>query len=251
MRSRLPHPSAPPPSDCSMAWRCPRRWVALPGGSRCRADLNGTDGTSVSLGHNAADLGAVQVGGGGDGDLVGDGAGEGGAGGAAFGGAGELVAGVAAAAAGRQQGGERFGGDAGGVGGGGGDGAADGAQGDGVGDPVGVVAGAGGGAGPGGAGELAGAEQGPDFLGDPGGGLGAHDLAGAAGEDLDFPVAGLDGLITNGKFCCVRRLRLSLTWWRRPLRLRASVLQTDVALSGEPDDPDPDVDHLPPAQPAS
>jgi hypothetical protein len=42
-----------------------------------------------------------------------------------------------------------------------------------------------------------------------------------------------------------------LTWWRRPLRLRASVLQTDVALSGEPDDPDPDVDHLPPAQPAS
>lgn len=60
----------------------------------------------------------------------------------------------------------------------------------------------------------------------------------------------LDGLITNGKFCCVRRLRLSLTWWRRPLRLRASVLQTDVALSGEPDDPDPDVDRLPPAQPA-
>jgi hypothetical protein len=47
----------------------------------------------------------------------------------------------------------------------------------------------------------------------------------------------LDGLITNGKFCCVRRLCLSLTWWRRPLRLRASVLQTDVALSGDPDDP--------------
>jgi hypothetical protein len=68
---------------------------------------------------------------------------------------------------------------------------------------------------------------------------------------LDLLVALLDGLITNGKFCCVRRLRLSLTWWRRPLRLRASVLQTDVALSGEPDDPDPDVDHLPPAQPAS
>jgi len=39
------------------------------------------------------------------------------------------------------------------------------------------------------------------------------------------------GLITNGKFCCVRRLPLSLTWWRRPLRLRACVLQTDVALS--------------------
>jgi len=60
----------------------------------------------------------------------------------------------------------------------------------------------------------------------------------------------LDGLITNDKFCCVRRLRLSLTWWRRPLRLRASVLQTEVALSGEPDDPDPDVDRLPAAQPA-
>jgi len=67
---------------------------------------------------------------------------------------------------------------------------------------------------------------------------------------LGEAVGVLDGLITNDKFCCVRRLRLSLSWWRRPLRLRASVLQTDVALSGEPDDPDPDVDHLPPAQPA-
>ena len=43
---------------------------------------------------------------------------------------------------------------------------------------------------------------------------GAQDVAGV-GECL------LDGLITNGKFCCVRRVRLSLTWWRRPLRLRA------------------------------
>src|SRR6266576_1140126 len=42
--------------------------------------------------------------------------------------------------------------------------------------------------------------------------------------------------------------QLTLAWWRRPLRLQASVLQTDVALSGEPDDPD--VDRLPPAQPA-
>jgi hypothetical protein len=67
---------------------------------------------------------------------------------------------------------------------------------------------------------------------------------------LDLLVTLLDGLITNGKFCCVRRVRLSLTWWRRPLRLRASVLQTDVAVSGEPDDPDPDVDRLPSAQPA-
>jgi hypothetical protein len=29
-----------------------------------------------------------------------------------------------------------------------------------------------------------------------------------------------DGLITNGKFCCVGRVRLSLSWWHRPLRLR-------------------------------
>ena len=58
-----------------------------------------------------------------------------------------------------------------------------------------------------------------------------------------------DGLITNDKFCCVRRLRLRLTWWHRPLRLRVSALQADVALVGEPDDPD--VDRLPPAQPAS
>jgi hypothetical protein len=59
----------------------------------------------------------------------------------------------------------------------------------------------------------------------------------------------LDGLITNGKFCCVRRMRLSLTWWHRPLRLRRSGLQTDAALAGEPHDPD--LDRLPPAQPAS
>src|SRR6266566_3277598 len=71
----------------------------------------------------------------------------------------------------------------------------------------------------------------------------------AAAQDVADVAEGLlDGLITNDKFCCVRRLRLSLTWWRRPLRLRASVLQTDIALSGEPDDPDPDVDRLPPAQ---
>ena len=30
-----------------------------------------------------------------------------------------------------------------------------------------------------------------------------------------------DGLIANDKFCCVRRLRLRLSWWHRPLRLRA------------------------------
>jgi hypothetical protein len=58
----------------------------------------------------------------------------------------------------------------------------------------------------------------------------------------------VDGLITNGKFCCVRRVRLSLTWWRRPLGLRRSALHTDVALVGEPDDPD--LDRLPSVQPA-
>ena len=58
----------------------------------------------------------------------------------------------------------------------------------------------------------------------------------------------LDGLITNDKFCCVRRLRLSLSWWHRPLCLRGSALQSDVALVGEPDDPD--VDRLPPARSA-
>jgi hypothetical protein len=82
------------------------------------------------------------------------------------------------------------------------------------------------------------------------GDVGADLEVGPAQLVLDLLVALLDGLIANDKFCCVRRLRLSLTWWRRPLRLRASVLQTDVALSGEPDDPDPDVDRLPTAQPA-
>jgi hypothetical protein len=47
---------------------------------------------------------------------------------------------------------------------------------------------------------------------------GAQDVAGV-GEGL------LDGLITNGKFCCVRWVRLSLSWWHRPLRLRESALQ--------------------------
>src|SRR5215467_7454831 len=112
---------------------------------------------------NAADLRSGQAGGlgwGGDGDL--------GAGGAAFGGAGRYEPGVAALAAGWKQRGQRFGGGAGG--GAAGDGAADGPQGDGVGDPVGAGAAAGGGCvGAGGVGELTGAEQGPDFLGDAGG----------------------------------------------------------------------------------
>ena len=85
------------------------------------------------------------------------------------------------------------------------------------------------------------------------GGQVGRPAAGAAGGGI-FPeskvadvVVSLDGLITNGKFCCVRRVQLSLTWWHRPLRLRGSALHTDVALVGEPDDPD--LDRLPPVQP--
>jgi hypothetical protein len=69
-----------------------------------------------------------------------------------------------------------------------------------------------------------------------------------AGQALSGLEVLLDGLITNGKFCCVQRVRLSLTWWHRPLRLRGSALHTDVALVGEPDDPD--LDRLPPVLPA-
>jgi hypothetical protein len=57
----------------------------------------------------------------------------------------------------------------------------------------------------------------------------------------------LDGLITNGKFCCTRRVRLHLTWWHRPLRLRRSGLETAVVPVGAPHDPD--LDCLPPDQP--
>jgi hypothetical protein len=70
-----------------------------------------------------------------------------------------------------------------------------------------------------------------------------------AGEALSGLEVFLDGLITNGKFCCVRRVQLSLSWWHRPLRLRGSAFQSDVALAGEPDEPD--LDRLPAAQPAS
>jgi len=64
---------------------------------------------------------------------------------------------------------------------------------------------------------------------------------------LQFPVVVLDGLITNGKFCCTRRVRLRLTWWHRPLRLRRSGLETDAVPVGAPHDPD--LDCLPPDQP--
>ena len=69
-----------------------------------------------------------------------------------------------------------------------------------------------------------------------------------AGQALSGLEILFDGLITNGKFCCVRRVRLSLTWWHRPLRLRGSALQGDVVLAGEPDEPD--LERVPPVQPA-
>jgi hypothetical protein len=92
-------------------------------------------------------------------------------------------------------------------------------------------------------------------------GVGEHGQGGPAvpgtpaadlmGVQADQALAGLeallDGLITNGKFCCARRVRLGLTWWHRPLRLRRSGLQTDAVLVGEPDEPD--LDRLPPVQP--
>ena len=88
------------------------------------------------------------------------------------------------------------------------------------------------------------ADRGPAVPGFP-----ADDLSGVqAGALLGELVIFFDGLIANGKFCCVRRVQLSLTWWHRPLRLRGSALHTDVALVGEPDDPD--LDRLPSVQPA-
>ena len=45
-----------------------------------------------------------------------------------------------------------------------------------------------------------------------GGGVGVQGVQGEVGAGVAEVV--LDGLITNGKFCCVRRVRLSLTWWR-------------------------------------
>ena len=87
------------------------------------------------------------------------------------------------------------------------------------------------------------ADRGPAVPGGPGGDLAAVQ----AGDLLRLLVVLFDGLITNGKFCCVRRVQLSLTWWHRPLRLRASALQGDVVLAGEPDEPD--LERVPSAQP--
>jgi hypothetical protein len=78
-------------------------------------------------------------------------------------------------------------------------------------------------------------------------GVGAAFEVVQAQAGFQFAVVVLDGLITNGKFCCVRRLELSLTWWHRPLRLRGSALQGDVVLAGEPDEPD--LERAPSAEP--
>ena len=105
------------------------------------------------------------------------------------------------------------------------------------------------------AGVLEGGGDGEDGSGEHG--EGDPPVPGCPAADLVLVQAGqalaglevlFDGLITNGKFCCVRRARLSLSWWHRPLRLRGSALQRDVVLAGEPDDPD--LDRLPPVQPA-
>jgi len=88
------------------------------------------------------------------------------------------------------------------------------------------------------------ADRGPAVPGGPRG-----DLSAVQPADLLRQLMILfDGLITNGKFCCVRWVQLSLTWWHRPLRLRGSALQGDVVPTGEPDEPD--LERVPPVQPA-
>src|SRR5580700_12225197 len=100
--------------------------------------------------------------------------------------------------------------------------------------------------------QVAGVFDGRDDGGPDGGQVGGP-AAGAAGGGVFAEahvadvVVRLDGLITNGKFCCVRRVQLSLTWWHRPLRLRGSALQGDVVLAGEPDEPD--LERVPSAEP--
>src|SRR5207253_11331076 len=77
--------------------------------------------------------------------------------------------------------------------------------------------------------QVAGVFEGRDDGGADGGQAGGP-AAGAAGGGI-FPeskvadvVVSLDGLIKNGKFCCVRRVQLGMTWWVRPLGLRGYAL---------------------------
>src|SRR5258708_27966770 len=63
---------------------------------------------------------------------------------------------------------------------------------------------------------------------------------------LELAVVVLDGLITNDKFCCTRRERLSLSWWRKPLPQRGPVFQAEPVRAEEPYEPD--MDCLPPVR---
>ena len=65
---------------------------------------------------------------------------------------------------------------------------------------------------------------------------------GVQAEGLDgFGEALFDGLITNGKFCCTHRVRLSLAWWRLPFRLRRQEVRTGAGMPYE----DPDLECAP------
>src|SRR5436309_5143185 len=72
-------------------------------------------------------------------------------------------------------------------------------------------------------------------------------IAGGDGAELlELTEAALDGLIANDKFCCTRRVRLSLSWWRKPLSQRGPVLQAEPVRAEDPYDAD--MDCLPPVR---
>jgi hypothetical protein len=56
---------------------------------------------------------------------------------------------------------------------------------------------------------------------------------GQAQQPFDGVVSILNGTITNDKFCMSRTGRLTLTWWRRPLRSRSAKTDEGVYPSGE------------------
>jgi hypothetical protein len=85
-----------------------------------------------------------------------------------------------------------------------------------------------------------------DLLADHVRALGPQHRARAAHAGLELIVAGFDGLITNDKLCCTRRVRLSLSWWRKPLSQRGPVFQAGPVRAEEPYDPD--MDCLPPVR---